>query len=723
MSFQAECPHCSIRFEAKSHLAGKTVRCPQCKEPFKIEAPAGSSSEADIIPVAKVASATPKKKPTPAPKKSPPAKKKPAPATVPATPKSSADDLLMEIKEPSASRKQGTPLPAKKKPQPSQSRGSMSAEKSLDELLAEGQSASEKKKQVKQAPASQPAATATPTTAPATVSPTTVNGSLPAIILPRKEHVSAKQPQHNTQAPSQTKPAEARVEVPAKVDEKAEPPKSKSLMIDLDAQLAEAKKSPAAASQTQDSAGQSSSNENLDLKEKLRPAATSSTKKSGNSQSGTAILERDEEDLRLDDEELKLENWTSLVTQPDASASQPPPQLEKEDSRVFPVSEVNWDAAADSPSGLAEIGDSKTNIQATPPKKSDSRPIESQPPKKSPSTKKSQSASGSKLQGLSSSNLSSSGLSSSNSDLSLSGNVSKSAAKIPTAVARPPSASLIGVDPIAAHKIKAAARQMTGGDPTLEEITAVGGTESIVQLSQALQKVPPPQPFVGDERKSFRDFLPESLSKLPPTVLYGAIGGGVLLVLIIGVMMASGGSGSSFPTDPNFQPTSERATGFSNEFLDPSGLISVKFPTSFEKIVEIDREFQGGHTLNGAKELTANDAYFMMYTDSLPGTSPDEKSEPTEQQWDVFGLKEMSSNPAAIQESLRYDIGPQYEVFEYALDVDIIRSRYGKSRMIVFFTERRMFLLLWSGLEETAEVDQFFDSLTLQDHSRGEAHE
>jgi hypothetical protein len=78
---------------------------------------------------------------------------------------------------------------------------------------------------------------------------------------------------------------------------------------------------------------------------------------------------------------------------------------------------------------------------------------------------------------------------------------------------------------------------------------------------------------------------------------------------------------------------------------------------------------------------------------------------------------------SAIRERKQYAIGPQHNVIEYGLDVDLIRSRYGKSRVIVFFTEQRMFLVLWSGLEETPKVKNFFDSLTLHSHSRGQAHE
>lgn len=36
MSFIAACPHCQAKFAAQDHLAGKNVRCPKCKVPFRI---------------------------------------------------------------------------------------------------------------------------------------------------------------------------------------------------------------------------------------------------------------------------------------------------------------------------------------------------------------------------------------------------------------------------------------------------------------------------------------------------------------------------------------------------------------------------------------------------------------------------------------------------------------------------------------------------------------
>ncbi|EAQ77199.1 MJ0042-type zinc finger domain-containing protein [Blastopirellula marina] len=36
MSFIASCPHCQAKFAAQDHLAGKNVRCPKCKVPFRI---------------------------------------------------------------------------------------------------------------------------------------------------------------------------------------------------------------------------------------------------------------------------------------------------------------------------------------------------------------------------------------------------------------------------------------------------------------------------------------------------------------------------------------------------------------------------------------------------------------------------------------------------------------------------------------------------------------
>ncbi|MGY8771284.1 MAG: MJ0042-type zinc finger domain-containing protein [Pirellulales bacterium] len=539
MSFQAECPHCSIRFEAKSHLAGKTVRCPQCKEPFKIKPPAGYNSEEELIPVAKVASPKTKKTPT---------KKKPAPAQSSA----SEDDLLMQIKEPSFRQKKETPSHP--------SRGSKSSGKSLSEIMAEVQSESEK--------------TSPKKSAPATVTPAAVNDSLPAIILPRKEHVSVKQPTPNIQKPSEPKPTKA----PAKVEEKAETPKSKSSLIDLDT-LAKTKESPDESSQAQDSAGNSTSNDDLDLKEKLRPTAARSGKDKGTSLSESTLLERDEEDLRLENGSLVLENWTSLVAHSDASSGQLSPKLEKEDSRVFPVSEVDWDAASESPSGLAELGDSNKELTIAPPKKSKPRPAAKKPPKK----KAPASASSSSKQGLSSSGVSSS---------DLSGSISNSAGKMPTIGAPKNGASLAGVNPAMLQKIKADARKMTGGDPTLDEITAVGGTESIVQLSQALKQAPPPQPVIEEEARSIKSYL-DSLSDLSPVVLYGAIGGGVLLVLIIGFLVSSGGASSTPPTDPNFQPTSARVTNTASEFLDPSGQFQSSFPAHLRRSSKSIENFKG----------------------------------------------------------------------------------------------------------------------------------
>ncbi|MFI4877053.1 MAG: MJ0042-type zinc finger domain-containing protein, partial [Blastopirellula sp. JB062] len=126
MSFIAVCPHCQAKFAAQDHLAGKNVRCPKCKVPFRIgdfvadaakkterharKRPDKRRSSADDLPVARTAKPKPPPVHKPAPNK--PAKtdrSKPAP-----TPSAKTAATTSSAPPPTAKEPPAQPPPAER---------------------------------------------------------------------------------------------------------------------------------------------------------------------------------------------------------------------------------------------------------------------------------------------------------------------------------------------------------------------------------------------------------------------------------------------------------------------------------------------------------------------------------------------------------------------------------------------------------------------------------
>lgn len=261
-------------------------------------------------------------------------------------------------------------------------------------------------------------------------------------------------------------------------------------------------------------------------------------------------------------------------------------------------------------------------------------------------------------------------------------------------------------DPALLEMVMGAAKQLIGRSASIDDLEAVEGSKYVEQVAQVLAE----QEGFGQTKESGGFALPVN-STLVMSVVGVVCGVGLLTLLIyavstISTTLVSDGGASKF--DYVTQQTSQ----FPVEARGPAGLVTVKFPSNFDPIPSIERPWLGTK-VEGDRIIREDESFVMMVSSSIPGNSPKMNQMPTKEQLEVFGMQNLMGANKYLTKTEQMTLD-NYPLFEYHFSADILRSQPGKSRVVLLFTQQRMFMFLWSGRRTSSEVNKFFQSISVK---------
>lgn len=267
---------------------------------------------------------------------------------------------------------------------------------------------------------------------------------------------------------------------------------------------------------------------------------------------------------------------------------------------------------------------------------------------------------------------------------------------------------IYGHDPKTLEKALAAAQAALGRGASIDELEMVEGSKYVSQIRRLL----------ADEEDFGKNVgRSTSLKGLPSTAVMTAVGVGsgvlFLILFIVAIstirsMLGGGIGGGGNPYDYVTQMTSD----FPVIARGPAKLVTVEFPSNFDKIPTIERPWLNTR-VNGDRLVRENDTFVMMYSSSIPGSPPQVNKMPSKEQLEVFGLQSLDGGNDYLTRTDKMSLD-NYPLFEYHLDADILRGQPGKSRVAFLYTQQRMFVFLWSGNYVSSDVKQFFQSITVK---------
>ncbi|PQO25778.1 hypothetical protein C5Y96_23500 [Blastopirellula marina] len=261
--------------------------------------------------------------------------------------------------------------------------------------------------------------------------------------------------------------------------------------------------------------------------------------------------------------------------------------------------------------------------------------------------------------------------------------------------------------PALLERAMAAAKQLLGRGCSIDDLEAVEGSKYVDQVAQVLAE----QEGFGQTKESGGFSLPVN-STLVVSAVGVVFGVGLLIMLIYAVSTISSTLGSSGGGANKFDYVTQVTSQFPTEARGPAGLVTVKFPSNFDPIPSIERPWLGTK-VEGYRIIRNDTSFVMMYSSSIPGNPPQSGQMPSKEQLEVFGMQNLmgASKYLTKTDSMTLD---NYPLFEYHFSADILRSRPGKSRVVLLFTQQRMFMFLWSGSQSTSEVNKFFQSINVK---------
>lgn len=263
-------------------------------------------------------------------------------------------------------------------------------------------------------------------------------------------------------------------------------------------------------------------------------------------------------------------------------------------------------------------------------------------------------------------------------------------------------------EPKTLEKALAAAQAALGRGASIDEMEMVEGSKYVSQIRRILAEEEDFGKSVGRSA---------SLKGLPSTAVMTAVGVGTgvvfLIIFFVAIstirsMLGGGLGGGGNPYDYVTQTTSD----FPVIARGPAKLVTVEFPTNFDKIPTIDRPWLNTK-VNGDRLVRENDTFVMMYSSSIPGDPPQANKMPSKEQLEVFGLQSLDGGNNYLTRTDKMSLD-NYPLFEYHLAADILRGKSGKSRVAFLYTQQRMFVFLWAGNYVSADVKKFFQSITVK---------
>ncbi|TWT38674.1 MJ0042-type zinc finger domain-containing protein [Blastopirellula retiformator] len=243
-------------------------------------------------------------------------------------------------------------------------------------------------------------------------------------------------------------------------------------------------------------------------------------------------------------------------------------------------------------------------------------------------------------------------------------------------------------------------------DVAEEVITEVEIIEETPRRSSgSLAADPGPRPVKPQPSAEVATIEPTTSDKRQTMMLIGAAGGGLALVLLlIGLTVAMSGGSNKFQPSESFRPTTSAV-----QFFDPSGKIVVRFPQPYAQLPPVQR---GDVSVRGANLVGKAETFEIFYSNRTPVASPPSGAKPIREHWLAFDLPELADASPYIASIRRHKIGGNYAV-EYQLATDIVRDQPGETRVLLIFIRQRMFVVLWAGDHYHDEVDQFFESFSI----------
>lgn len=262
-------------------------------------------------------------------------------------------------------------------------------------------------------------------------------------------------------------------------------------------------------------------------------------------------------------------------------------------------------------------------------------------------------------------------------------------------------------DPAVLERAMTAAKQLIGRSASIDDLEAVEGSKYVEQVAAVLAD----QQGFGESKASGGKSLPVSSTLVVSAV--GIVCGVGLLVLVIYALstisntLGSGGGGPS-----KFNYVTQQTSQFPVEARGPAGLVTVKFPSNFDPIPSIERPWLGTK-VDGYRIIRNDESFVMMYSSSIPGNPPKSNQMPSKEQLEVFGLQNLMGASKYLTKTEQMTLD-NYPLIEYHFSADILRSQPGKSRVVLLFTQQRMFMFLWSGNHTSSEVSKFFQSISVK---------
>lgn len=271
--------------------------------------------------------------------------------------------------------------------------------------------------------------------------------------------------------------------------------------------------------------------------------------------------------------------------------------------------------------------------------------------------------------------------------------------------------SIVMLAPDLLKRAMIAAEMALGRGPSFDELDAVEGSQYIEQIRIVLADV---EEFGDSDNRG----LPQSTKLIMAGV--GVVFGIVLLCLvgfaIVTISSTLGGNtlGGNSPAkaDTQFSYVTPNTSSVPMDARGPAKLVSVSFPTNFVSIPKIERPWLQT-TIAGYRLVRPTEAYVMMYSSSIPGQPPQGSDMPSKAQLEAFGLQGFLDQNSYLVKTRKLTLD-NYPVIEYEFSADILRSQAGKSRVILLFTQQRMFLFMWAGRSSSSEVDKFFQSIAVK---------
>ncbi|WP_235990238.1 hypothetical protein [Bremerella alba] len=262
-------------------------------------------------------------------------------------------------------------------------------------------------------------------------------------------------------------------------------------------------------------------------------------------------------------------------------------------------------------------------------------------------------------------------------------------------------------DPAVLEMAMAAAKQLLGRGASIDDLEAVEGSKYVEQVAEVLAE----QEGFGQTKESGGFSLPVN-----STLVMGGVGivcgVGLLILLVYAVSTISNTLGSDGAGANKFDYVTQQTSQFPVEARGPAGLVTVKFPSNFDPLPSIERPWLGTK-VEGYRIIRGDESYVMMFSSSIPGNSPKGNQMPSKEQLEVFGMQNLMGASKYLSKTDQMTLD-NYPLFEYHFSADILRSQPGKSRVVLLFTQQRMFMFIWSGRHSSSEVNKFFQSISVK---------